>query len=82
MKPVVLANKTIKCMSIRDFTQQIGKVLLQGGEVVVYKGNDPYRYMNIRPIVVSRGGISEFEYQERLKESQVVNIEKQLEEEQ
>lgn len=46
-----------KKLSIRDFTQGIAKVLLDGGEVVIYKGKDPYRYMNIREIKVERSGV-------------------------
>lgn len=46
-----------KKLSIRDFTQNIAKVLLDGGEVVIYKGKDPYRYMNIREIKVERSGV-------------------------
>lgn len=75
---VVLEDKKIKCLSIRDFTHELAKVLLEGGEVVLYKGRDPYRYLNIRPIKVARGGLLNEEYQERVKEASVVGKEKAL----
>lgn len=78
MERVELADNVLKCMSIRDLTTAIGRVLLEGGEIVVYKGKDPYRYMNIRPVKVVRGVIKSEEYEERRKESEVVQREKEL----
>lgn len=78
---VVLEDKKLKCLSIRDFTHELAKVLLEGGEVVLYKGRDPYRYLNIRPVKVARGGLLNEEYQERLKEASNAGQEKTLLEE-
>jgi hypothetical protein len=75
---VKLADNKIKCLSIRDFTLSIGKTLLEGGEVVIYKGREPYRYMNIRPIQIARGGLTSEEIEERRQESQSVQKEKLL----
>jgi hypothetical protein len=69
---VKLLDKKLKCLSIRDFTQALASTLYEGGEVVIYKGKDPYRYLNIRPIKVVKGeggGLSEEEYKERLQEA-------------
>lgn len=76
-----LKTHKIKYLSIRDFTHQLAKVLLEGGEVVISKGNDPYRYMNIRPVKVVKGVLSNEEYEERFKETSDVNKEKTLLEE-
>lgn len=70
-----------KVLSIRDFTQSIARVLHEGGEVVVMKGKEPYRYMNIRPIRIKEGGITNGEYQERYQENQEKGIEKEISEE-
>lgn len=74
----LLESHKIKYLSIRDFTHQLAKVLLEGGEVVICKGNDPYRYMNIRPVKVIKGVINNEEYEERFKETSNVNKEKTL----
>lgn len=72
------ADNKIKIMTIREFTLAIGKSLLEGGEYVIYKGKDPYRYMNIRPVKVVRGGVTDEEQEERLKEAINVGKEKTL----
>lgn len=60
-----------KKLKIRDFTLQLAKVLYEGGEVVIYKGDEPYRYMNIRKVkVIGTGVITDEEKSYRQKASQ------------
>lgn len=73
-----LEDKKITCLSVRDFTHKLAAVLFEGGEVVVYKGSEPYRYLNIRPVEIRRGGILNEEYEERKKESELEGKEKLL----
>ena len=65
-------DKTLKCVMIRDVQTGLAKVLLEGGEFIVYKGKEPYRYMKITEIRIAKGGLSDEEFEERLKESSKV----------
>ena len=73
---VVLQDKSLKCLTIRDFTLALAKTLLEGGEVIIYKGINPYRYLNIRPIKIVRGDLLTEEYEERVREASLANTDK------
>lgn len=78
-KPI---RKDILCVSIRDFTHSLATILAHGGECVLYKGREPYRYIAIRPIkLVKRieGGLTRNEINEREKTHQEATEEKVLE---
>lgn len=64
-----------KELTIRDFTHQLAKSLLEGGEIVILKGGEPYRYLNIRPVKVVKGGILSEEKEIRSEESKNVGEE-------
>lgn len=61
-------DRLIKCLMVRDMQTQLGKVLLEGGEFVIYKGKEPYRYIKIKKIKMTSKGLTNEEYNERLKE--------------
>lgn len=62
-------DKRLKCVMIRDVQTGLAKVLLEGGEYLVYKGKDPYRYMKIMEVKIAKGGLSNEEFEKRVKES-------------
>ena len=63
--------RKFKKLSVRDFTHQLGKTLLEGGDVLIYRGKDPYRYINIKEVKVIRTEvISDEEAKERQKNSE------------
>lgn len=65
-------DKKLKAVMIRDVQTGLAKVLLEGGEYLVYKGKEPYRYMKIMEVKIAKGGLSDEEFQKRVEESSEV----------
>lgn len=62
-------DRALKVVKIRDVQTGLAAVLLEGGEYLIYKGKEPYRYMKVMDIKISKGGLSDEEFEKRVKES-------------